>query len=108
MNHVRPMQVTWPLHRHKPEYIKRQGAEALLLPNRNYVRPMQVTVLAAASAQAGVSERKHAGQCAELRAMRYDESIVAGERSGNSPNICRLIADMLSAGIPRKVAVGQG
>ncbi len=37
MNHVRPMQVTWPLHRHKPEYIKRQGAEKLLLPNRNYV-----------------------------------------------------------------------
>ncbi len=37
MNHVRPMQVTWPLQRHKPEYIKRQGAEKLLLPNRNYV-----------------------------------------------------------------------
>ena len=37
MNHVRPMQVTWPLHRHKPEYIKRHGAEKLLLPNRNYV-----------------------------------------------------------------------
>ncbi len=37
MNHVRPMQVTWPVHRHKPEYIKRQGAEKLLLPNRNYV-----------------------------------------------------------------------
>jgi adenine-specific DNA-methyltransferase len=37
MNHVRPMQVTWPLRRHKPEYIKRQGAEKLLLPNRNYV-----------------------------------------------------------------------
>ena len=37
MNHVRPMQVTWPLNRHKPEYIKRQGAEKLLLPNRNYV-----------------------------------------------------------------------
>lgn len=37
MNHVRSMQVTWPLKRHKPEYIKRQGAEKLLLPNRNYV-----------------------------------------------------------------------
>ena len=37
MNHVRPMHVTWPLDRHKPEYIKRQGAEKLLLPNRNYV-----------------------------------------------------------------------
>ena len=37
MNHVRPMQITWPLHRHKPEYIERQGAEKLLLPNRNYV-----------------------------------------------------------------------
>ena len=37
MNHVQPMQVTWPLHRHKPEYIKREGAEKLLLSNRNYV-----------------------------------------------------------------------
>lgn len=37
MNHVRPMQVTWPLNRHKPDYIKRRGAEKLLLPNRNYV-----------------------------------------------------------------------
>ena len=37
MNHVRAMQVTWPLNRHKPEYIKRRGAEALLVPNRNYV-----------------------------------------------------------------------
>ena len=37
MNHVRAMQVTWPLNRHKPEYIRRRGAEALLVPNRNYV-----------------------------------------------------------------------
>ncbi len=37
MNHVRAMQVSWPLNRHKPEYIKRDGAEALLVPNRNYV-----------------------------------------------------------------------
>ena len=43
MNHVRAMQTTWPLHRHKPEYIERAGAEALLVPNRNYVllRPLQ-------------------------------------------------------------------
>ena len=37
MNHVRAMQTTWPLHRHKPEYIERAGAEALLVPNKNYV-----------------------------------------------------------------------
>ena len=37
MNHVRPMQTTWPLQRHKPEYIARSDAESLLLPNRNYV-----------------------------------------------------------------------
>lgn len=37
MNHVRAMRATWPLNRHKAEYITRYGAEALLLPNRNYV-----------------------------------------------------------------------
>ena len=37
MNHVHAMQVTWPLNGRKPEYIKRSGAESLLLPNRNYV-----------------------------------------------------------------------
>ena len=37
MNHVLAMEATWPLSRHKPEYIARQGAGALLLPNRNYV-----------------------------------------------------------------------
>lgn len=37
MNHVKPMAVTWPLDRHKPEYIKRAGAETLLVPNKNYV-----------------------------------------------------------------------
>ena len=37
MNHVHAMQATWPLNRHKPEYIERSGTEALLLPNRNYV-----------------------------------------------------------------------
>ena len=37
MNHVRAMQVTWPLKGHKPEYIRRSGAKALLTPNRNYV-----------------------------------------------------------------------
>ena len=37
MNHVRAMQVTWPLDRHKCEYIARAGAEALLVPNKNYV-----------------------------------------------------------------------
>lgn len=37
MNHIQAMKTTWPLFRHKPEYIKRLGAEALLLPNKNYV-----------------------------------------------------------------------
>lgn len=37
MSHVKPMAVTWPLDRHKPEYIKRLGAKALLLLNKNYV-----------------------------------------------------------------------
>ncbi len=37
MNHVRAMRVTWPLGRHKPEYIEWAGAAALLVPNRNYV-----------------------------------------------------------------------
>ena len=37
MNHVRAMQTTWPLDRHKPEYILRTGARTLLVPNRNYV-----------------------------------------------------------------------
>ena len=37
MNHVRAMRATWPLDRHKPEYIERAGAEALLVANRNYV-----------------------------------------------------------------------
>lgn len=37
MNHVRAMQVTWPLDRHKPEYIVRASAKKLLVPNRNYV-----------------------------------------------------------------------
>ena len=37
MNHVRAMQVTWPLNRHKPEYIGRCGAEALLVRNKHYV-----------------------------------------------------------------------
>ena len=37
MNHVQAMRITWPLNRHKPEYIKRSGAEALLVSNRNYV-----------------------------------------------------------------------
>ena len=38
MNHVQPMQVTWPIGRHKPEYIKHvTDALVLLVPNRNYV-----------------------------------------------------------------------
>ena len=37
MNHVRAMRATWPLDQHKPEYIRRYGAESLLVPNRNYV-----------------------------------------------------------------------
>lgn len=37
MNHIRPMQATWPLRRRKKEYLLRDGAERLLVPNRNYV-----------------------------------------------------------------------
>ena len=37
MNHVRAMRATWPLYSHKPEYIRRTGAEPVLVPNRNYV-----------------------------------------------------------------------
>ena len=38
MNHVQPMCATWPLGRHKPEYIKKViAAYPLLVPNRNYV-----------------------------------------------------------------------
>ncbi len=37
MNHVRAMRATWPLERHKPEYIVRRGAEPSLVPNKNYV-----------------------------------------------------------------------
>ena len=38
MNHVRTMKVSWPIGRHKPEYIKHEVAsQPLLVPNRNYV-----------------------------------------------------------------------
>jgi adenine-specific DNA-methyltransferase len=38
MNHVQRMHVTWPLGRHKPEYMKHlMAAHPLLVPNRNYV-----------------------------------------------------------------------
>jgi adenine-specific DNA-methyltransferase len=38
MNHVRGMQVTWPLGRHKPEYMAHtKAAQPLLVPNVNYV-----------------------------------------------------------------------
>ena len=37
MNHVRAMEVKWPLDRHKPEFIKRAGAESLLVPNKSFV-----------------------------------------------------------------------
>lgn len=37
MNHVCAMRVKWPLNQQKPEYIKRKGAKALLVPNGNYV-----------------------------------------------------------------------
>lgn len=36
MQNVKPMQITWPLPR-KSQYISQDGAEKLLLPNRNYV-----------------------------------------------------------------------
>ena len=34
MNHVRPMQATWPLRRYKKEYFLRGGAERLLVPKQ--------------------------------------------------------------------------
>jgi len=38
MNHVRSMQVTWPIGRHIPEYMKHViDSQPLLVPNRNYV-----------------------------------------------------------------------
>ena len=37
MNHVRPLRTTWPLAKHKPEYIAHANAAALLVPNKNYV-----------------------------------------------------------------------
>ena len=37
MNHVKPMAVSWPLDKRKAEYIRLRGAEALLVPNSNYV-----------------------------------------------------------------------
>lgn len=37
MNHIHPLRATWPLRRHKKEYLLRDGAERLLVPNRNYV-----------------------------------------------------------------------
>jgi adenine-specific DNA-methyltransferase len=38
MNHVKRMQVRWPLGQHKPEYMKHvKAALPLLVPNRNYV-----------------------------------------------------------------------
>ena len=165
MNHVRPMQITWPLHRHKPEYIKRQGAEALLLPNRNYVLMRRFTAkeearrlsaapyLAQSLSVPRVGVENHLNyiyRCAgslsdeeawglaalynsrlldtyfrclngntqvnatELRAMplpAHDTIVALGERvrqlADPLENLDRLIADMLSAGIPRKVAVGQ-
>lgn len=37
MSHVRPLQATWPLNAAKPEYIRREAADTILVPNRNYV-----------------------------------------------------------------------
>ena len=165
MNHVRPMQVTWPLKRHKPEYIKRQGAEKLLLPNRNYVLLRRFTAkeevrrLSAAPhlarsmrapevglenhlnyiyRQAGALTDDEAWGLAalynsrlldtyfrclnghtqvnatELRAMPLpanDFIVELGERVQQlaSPidHLDSLLADILSATIPRKVAVGR-
>jgi adenine-specific DNA-methyltransferase len=36
MQNVKPMQITWPLHR-KNQYIAYEGADKLLVPNHNYV-----------------------------------------------------------------------
>ena len=37
MGAVRPMRIVWPLRRRHADYISRAGADALLVPNRNYV-----------------------------------------------------------------------
>ena len=37
MSHVQSMRTTWPLDNHKPEYIARCGAGALIVSNKNYV-----------------------------------------------------------------------
>ena len=165
MNHVRPMQVTWPLHRHKPEYIKREGAEKLLLPNRNYVLLRRFTAkeevrrLSAAPyvaqsmpiPQVGLENHlnyvhRPAGSltdeeawglaalynsrlldtyfrclnghtqvnATELRAMPLPASdliVELGERAQHIANpidhLDPLIADLLSADLPRKRTVGQ-
>ena len=37
MSHVHAMSLHWPICHYKPEYIKRNGAKHLLVPNKNYV-----------------------------------------------------------------------
>lgn len=37
MNHVRPMVITWPIRRHKQEYMQQDAPKSLFVPNRNYV-----------------------------------------------------------------------
>ncbi len=37
MNHVKALDIQWPLNRHKQEYIRRIASDALLVANRNYV-----------------------------------------------------------------------
>ena len=37
MSNVQSMRTTWPLDNHKPEYIARSGAGALVVSNKNYV-----------------------------------------------------------------------
>ena len=165
INKSDPRAVTWPLHRHKPEYIKRHGAEALLLPNRNYVLMRRFTAkeearrlsaapyLAHSMSVPRVGLENHlnyiyrrAGSlcdeeawglaalynsrlldtyfrclngntqvnATELRAMplpTLDFIVALGERvrqlADSLANLDPLIVEMLSAGIPRRLAVGQ-
>lgn len=37
MNHVKALEIQWPLNQHKQEFIRRIGSDALLVANRNYV-----------------------------------------------------------------------
>lgn len=67
MNHIRPMEVTWPIEQHKPEYIRRQGAESLLVKNQNYV------LLRRFSAKEEMRRLTAAPYIADARGLSYPE-----------------------------------